>query len=79
MVQKPAQNCAGVSWDATWFSIGSNATPTTQHVAEKVHTLNKLFCAATACLRALKDLLYFPDECISALLKGERTLTRKVI
>lgn len=75
MVQKPVQNCAGVSWDAKWFSIGFNAAPTTQHVAE-VHTLNKLFCGATACLRALKDLPYFPNEYMSALFKGERTLTQ---
>lgn len=51
---------------------------TVQPVAE-VHTLNKLFCGATACLRASKDLPYFPDESISALFKGERTLTHKVI
>lgn len=69
MVQKPVQNCAGVSWDATWFSIGFYAPPITQHVAEKVHTLNKLFCSATACPRALEDLLYFPSEYISALFK----------
>lgn len=79
MVQKSVQNYAGVSWDATWFSIGFNATPTTQHVAEKVHTLNKLFCGATACLRASEDLLYLPSEHISALFEGERTLTQKVI